>query len=202
MEKDGYSFKDKIEKLFSEKNNKIRNFIVILLVGICLFIIVWPADSGQSVLFQESDTEKEQDTESSEMPSVSSGDVTRDEGEMYIETMEARLEDILSGVKNVGEVHVMITRKDSGETIALKDQQTDYRTDEQGEQKSESQTTVFTDYEGNSEPYISKILEPEIEGILIACEGGGNPATVMEITEAVQALFNVPVHKIVVLELK
>jgi stage III sporulation protein AG len=43
---------------------------------------------------------------------------------------------------------------------------------------------------------------PELEGVLIACTGGGNGAIATKITEAVQALFDVPAHKIVVLELK
>lgn len=204
MEKDGYSFKDKIQKLFSEKNNRMKNFIVILLIGVCLFIIVWPADSSQSSLFQNlgGNEEKNEGEVNPQTAFADNPEIARDAGEVYIENMEARLEEILSNVKNVGEVHVMITRKDSGESITLKDMQTDYRTDGQGEQRSESQATVFTEHEGKSEPYVNKVLEPEIEGVLVTCEGGGNPTTVMEITEAVQALFDVPVHKIVVLELK
>lgn len=202
MEKDGYSFKDKIQKLLSEKNNRIKNFIVILLVGICLFIIIWPTDSSQPDLFQNAGEGERSEEEDTQKESTEHMDIMRDAGEVYIENMEARLEEILSNVKNVGEVHVMITRKDSGESITLKDTKTDFRTDEKGEQRSESQATVFTEREGKNEPYVNKVLEPEIEGVLVTCEGGGNPKTVMEVTEAVQALFDVPVHKIVVLELK
>lgn len=206
MEKDENKLKDKILKLFGEKNNRIRNFILILLMGICLFIIVWPADSDQSGFFQESGTKKTDEnsaeTNSPEAVGISGASVSEDLGDAYVKELEARLEEILAGVKNVGEVHVMITLKDTGETIVEKDRQVESSTNLQETQNAESEATIFTDNDGTSQPYVSKVLKPEIEGVLIACGGGGNPETVIEITEAVQALFDVPAHKIVVLELK
>ena len=42
--------------------------------------------------------------------------------------------------------------------------------------------------------------EPETDGVVIICKGAENGDTTLKITNAVQALFNVPTHKIVILE--
>ena len=47
-----------------------------------------------------------------------------------------------------------------------------------------------------------KEMEPEIEGVLVAAEGGDNENVANEITQAVQVLFNIPVHKIKVVKMK
>ena len=47
---------------------------------------------------------------------------------------------------------------------------------------------------------MTKYNEPEIEGVVICCRGAENGETTLNITNAVQALFDVPVHKIVILE--
>lgn len=46
-----------------------------------------------------------------------------------------------------------------------------------------------------------KKIEPEIEGVLVAAQGGGDETVVNEITYAVQVLFDVPVHKIKVVKM-
>ena len=44
-------------------------------------------------------------------------------------------------------------------------------------------------------------MEPEVLGVLVVAKGGDNPVTVREITEAVQALFGIEVHKIKVMKM-
>ena len=43
---------------------------------------------------------------------------------------------------------------------------------------------------------------PEVEGVVVVCEGGDNSALALRIKEAVQALFNIDAHKIVVCKLR
>ena len=59
---------------------------------------------------------------------------------------------------------------------------------------------VYSSSNGGS-PYVVKQIEPEIEGVLVAAQGGGDETVVNEITYAVQVLFDVPVHKIKVVKM-
>ena len=45
-------------------------------------------------------------------------------------------------------------------------------------------------------PYVIKQLQPEIEGVFVIAEGGGDENVQLQITEAVQALFGIEAHKI------
>mgnify|MGYP003310151034 CR=1 FL=1 len=130
----------------------------------------------------------------------------------YEEILEERLKSVLVLAKDVGNVEVMITVKASGEQIALVEK--DYtgsntkEADNQGgsrDTKEEAMSEVVI-YEKNSDgstvPYIVKEKMPEIEGVVVIAEGGGNTLTVNNIIDAVMALFDVPIHKIKVLEMK
>ena len=54
---------------------------------------------------------------------------------------------------------------------------------------------------GQEKPYVSETMEPEVSGVLVVSEGGDDPVTVREITEAVQALFGIEAHKIKVMKM-
>ena len=45
-----------------------------------------------------------------------------------------------------------------------------------------------------------EITEPEVEGVIVAAEGGNNAKTAADITDAVVALFGIEVHKIKVMK--
>ena len=49
-------------------------------------------------------------------------------------------------------------------------------------------------------PIVEKELYPEISGIVISASGGGNPTVQAEISAAMEALFDLPAHKIKVLK--
>ncbi len=126
----------------------------------------------------------------------------------YVENMENRLEVALRQVSGIGKVDVMITLKSSKEQVALKDstnqQNSSNETDSQGGSRtqtdiSKSEETVMSqENQGASTPYIVKEMEPEVEGVLVIAQGGGNAEVVSEINSIVQVLFNVPAHKIIV----
>ena len=63
-----------------------------------------------------------------------------------------------------------------------------------------SGTSVFSENGSEKVPVIEKELRPEIEGIVVSAQGGGNAAVRAEISEAMEALFNIPAHKIKVLK--
>ena len=69
------------------------------------------------------------------------------------------------------------------------------------EDSTSDKTSIYEqDSDGSSTPYVSKELSPEIEGVVVIADGGGNAVTAQNITEAVQALFGVEAHKIKIMK--
>lgn len=99
---------------------------------------------------------------------------------------EERLEAILASIDGVGKTEVMIFYRCSEEMIPL--------TDEKGNPVQ----TMRTD----SGAYIAKTKAPEIEGVLVVAEGAKKSEIIEYISDAAEALFGLPKHKIVVLPMK
>ena len=93
---------------------------------------------------------------------------------------EEKLEDILSKIEGVGNVKVMITYKQNQTSQNTLGESFLYRTDE-------------SDYECSVS---------DVEGVLVVCEGGNRAETIELISETIQALFPVDVHKIKVTRLR
>lgn len=174
-----------------EKLKKKENLVVVILIGVLLMVISFPTDSGKEIsLPEEVSTETESGSE--------------------VEELERRLENILEKTQGVGKVKVMITLKSGREKILEKDVETTENTTEdsdgQGrEQKTRDysrheETVTYSAGSGNSQPYVVKELEPEIEGVLVIAEGGDKPLVVKNISDAILALFPVEVHKIKVMK--
>lgn len=189
---------------------KIRKdqLIVILLFGILLLVIVIPTKKTPQVSQKGSQTEK--NTQKNTQRNSDSTDAGTNA--QYIDQMEARLETMLKQVEGVGKVKVMLTVKGTGEVIVEKDKpQTQSQVSESDsnggsrettENSWEESTVYIQNEEGNKVPYVAKELEPEIEGVLIIAQGGGNAAVVKNICDAVQALFRVEIHKIKVMKME
>ena len=120
----------------------------------------------------------------------------------------------LSEVYGVGKVNVMVTLRSTSEKVVEKDEEQESETvteqDSQGgtrttSRSSSSGTTVYGESDSSAsagqEPYVTKELTPSVEGVVVIAQGGDQPVTVQNITEAVQALFNVDTHKIKVMKL-
>ena len=181
------NIKEKLKNLCRKEN-----LLVIGLVGAILLVISWP--TGQ----KDTDVAKK-----TEKVTVEKNEVTDKE------SMERKLEDVLGQVDGVGRVKVLITYKSSSEKVILQDMETDSTTEEEidGTQSRKSsgknirEETVYDKTDAGETPYVIKEIEPEIEGVLVAAEGGGNSQTAKNISDAIMALFNIEAHKIKVMKL-
>ena len=178
-----------IMNILKSSNNRLYKLLLILLSGICLMIVVWPANNSK--------------TDKNDLKSGWTGGNDRNmSGDTtdYVEYMEERLTSVLEQVDGISDVRVMITVKDSGENIALKDSGSSSSENGDSSQRSVSEETVMVSEGSGSSPYVVRYREPETEGVVIICKGAENGDTTLKITNAVQALFDVPTHKIVILE--
>lgn len=215
--------KEKLKQFIEEKG--IRkwfqrdNFIIIILSGVLILIISLPTKDTQSsdeaskpregsasVLQEaseqtESTADSQTDSRSEELYSLSE----------YETMMEARLEQLLEGMAGVGKVKVMITLASSEELVVEKDRPITRAntTESDGEGGSRSiyqtdskETTVYQSEGTESRPYVIKTLMPQVEGVVVAAQGAGTGEVSKNITEAVQALFDLEANQVKVIKMK
>lgn len=207
-------FSKKSTKETSSSSNKsliqkigIKNLCIILALGFALIFIV----------YQESATTKKDGKDASKASSnitdsLDSNPIyaeTKSETEDYVVNQEKRLKEILEKVEGVGKVEVRIRLAESKELVTLKDAPYthDSMNEDDGEGGSresmtitqEDETVMSTTESGEMAPYIIKEIQPTIAGVVVVAEGGGDGVLQLDIVEAVEALYDLPAHKIKVL---
>ncbi len=177
-----------------------NKWLVMLAVGLIFLILAFPFGSEKKEDLEESSDSVSLQREETE---------TADDAVSYERFLEQRLEDILSHVDGVGQVEVMIVLKSSEEKVWRVDRDTSYsitqETDQNGgsrrvESQAVTENTILSGQTGKEEPLLAKEMKPEISGVIISAEGGKSPQVQAEISAAVEALFDVPSHKIKVLK--
>lgn len=127
----------------------------------------------------------------------------------YEKQLEERVKELLRMTEGVGEADVMIVLKSSGEKIIHEDQKRRRASSEEADSAGGTRKTVdeeaeksvvFVENGSEKAPIVEKELRPAVEGVVISAQGGGNASVKTEISEAMQALFNIPAHKIKVLK--
>ncbi|MCI8408114.1 MAG: stage III sporulation protein AG [Lachnospiraceae bacterium] len=196
MESDKWLQKLKEKQKFFTTHIGVGKLFLLVLAGVFL-VLASKTEGKEKKIAEQTEIVENQDVE---------------DLEEYIRKQEKKLADILTKVDGIGEVEVMITAKASKEKITLKD--TPYQRTETNEQDSGGGTRQKTEIsseetsvmdklkDGEETPYVTKELQPEIEGVIVIATGAKNPQIETEINEAVVALFSVPAHKIKVMKMK
>ncbi len=194
MERKQFKFPKNISKIFLKKDN----LLILLLCGILLLVIAIPVDTKEKQANKEENVQEE--------PMITEGNQAI---ENYTQYLETQLEEILSLIENAGKIRVMLTLEDGGERVIEKDtESTSESVDEEdsagGSRTSNSssvkEVTIYDQNSENGNPYIAKEKSPVIAGVLVVAQGGDNAVVVRNITEAVQALFDIDTHKIKVIK--
>ena len=177
-----------------------NKWLVMLAVGLIFLILAFPFGSEKKEDLEESSDSVSLQREETETAAAAVS---------YERFLEQRLDDILSHVDGVGQVEVMIVLKSSEEKVWRVDRDTSYsitqETDQNGgsrrvESQAVTENTILSGQTGKEEPLLAKEMKPEISGVIISAEGGKSPQVQAEISAAVEALFDVPSHKIKVLK--
>ena len=174
-------------------NLKDKNTWLILgIFGVLLLVIALPADQTGKKGSEAAQTVVEETTQ--QTGQERSDDATA--------ALEKRLEETLSLIDGAGKVRVMITMKDTGEKVVEKDVTRRTDADAGGTGNSDlSQSSVY-EKEGSTEtPYVSNEMTPQVEGVLVVAQGGGNSLVKQNILQSVMALFPLEAHKITIVKM-
>ena len=133
----------------------------------------------------------------------------RDGPQAKEETLEARLEDILSTVRGAGRVRVLVTYATAGERVTATVSTRDASSSETSggttatrtEQSREMRQPATVSTEGGQSPIILVEREPEIRGVIVVAEGAADPTVRLSLQRAVQAVTGVALSCIEVFEM-
>ena len=138
----------------------------------------------------------------SELPVLSeneelSSDDTYAFSSQYTEKTEKELQKILEKIEGAGQVKVMVTLESCYENIYAKSYETENKQDADSVSENlKEEYVIIKKNSNNEESLIIKVYEPEIKGVAVVCEGGGNTQVKKAITETVCALFDVSSAKV------
>lgn len=181
---------DGIKKIFDSNNSRKRNIenLIIFLVGIIIIII------ASGYIFNKEDNVV----------------ITYDKTDIFDpDIFENKLNKILSNIEGAGTVSVMISYKTGVENIPLLNTKDNSTITEETSgssvkkiQQGQMETNIIFNQEnnGSKEPYISKTLMPQVEGVIVTCDGGGDSIVKNSIIKAVQAVTGVSEEKIQVFQ--
>lgn len=199
--------KGKLQSIW--KTNKER-LIFLFCAGLLLFILSIPNENPQEKAVSAQGSGSVTGAASEPTVPTALGSQTAEAADgagSYEARLEERIKTILAGVDGVGEVEVMVVLKSSEEKVLRVDQSSSSSVTEETEKDgtgrvtSQQQLSESTVFEGQaSSPIVEKELMPEISGIIISADGGGSAVVKTEISEAMEALFGLPAHKIKVLK--
>lgn len=188
--------KERLTKIFKgEGNNKkrIENlvfFLIILVITIVAINFVWKDDA-------KDDTNT---NDNSKKLAAASQEQTYQE-----DSLETKLEKILSNISGVGNVKVLITYNETEELIPVYNESDKKSTT--NEVDSEGGTRVIEEVDRSKEVVYQsdeiitqKKISPKIEGAIITATGANNATVKTNIIQAVEAATGLATHKIQVFE--
>jgi len=158
-------------------DKRLKLFVAIGIVGILLILLseMLPASSGSKNAVKEAYSYEE-----------------------YTALLEEKTEDIIGAMEGVGACKVMITLKDTKESIYAKNG---------NENKSDSSYSktyeyVLYDGDGGETPVLIKEYFPEIKGVVVVCTGADNTFVRENVINSIMSLYNLPASKISVSKMK
>ena len=205
-------FKDKLKCMLNknetEMNNKrkIENLVVLVIILIITIVIinyVWNGNKNSNKTITNSAGKQLATTQNTQSQN-------NDQSINNNNDLEKRLEEILSNINGVGNVKVFINYSETSETVAMYNENAKTsvteETDTSGglrkiETTDSQKEIVYQENDGNKEPIVQKVVQPQIEGAIITAKGASNINIKTSIIQAVEAATGLATHKIQVFEM-
>ncbi len=115
---------------------------------------------------------------------------------------EAKLAEVIAQMEGAGRVRVMLTLESSDEKIFAADEKSSSKADGENTQKSYDAKYVLVDGAAGDTGILLKTNAPKVKGVIIVCDGGGNPTVANQITNAVSATLGIGANRVSVLKMK
>jgi len=155
---------------------KYKYALLIILAGVILMLL---PSGGKSTTKQQSDIPGSGDTFS-------------------LEDTEKRMETILGQIEGVGKLRIMLTLS-AGSQLQLA---SDLDTTGSADGRSRQETVTLNRGSGYQEVIVTRQFYPVYRGAVIVCQGAGNAAVRLAVTEAVSALTGLSADKITIVKWK
>ncbi len=177
--------KSKLALLF--KDDKLKKLIIILGIGgiVLLFLSTFfTCDSGSS---ETGDAAK-------------LGSVENLEG--YKEQIESSLCEVISKIDGAGKTEIFLTLENGSEKVyALNNKASSSDNDGSADESSEAQYFTVRASDGSEQGLLLKILEPQVRGVVVVCQGGGDSIIRERVLEAVTKALDISSAKVCVTKL-
>ena len=199
-------FKDKLKKIVEnseeqgDNKRKIENLVflvIILIITVVIINYVWSED--------KSSNKKVTNSAGKQLATANNNQTLTSNQNSNSDSLEEKLEDILSKIEGVGSVKVFINYSESSETVAMYNENsktsTTEETDKSGgtrkvEQTDSQKEVIYQEQNGTKTPIVQKTVEPKIEGAIITAKGAGDINVKTSIIQAVEAATGLATHKI------
>ena len=163
-----------LEKI--KRDKRIAAIVCIGLVGIILLTL-------SELMPQKSDAKQSEKSEN-----------TTDIRDSYEEDIEKRLTSIVSSINGAGRTEVMVTLASGDENV--------YAVKEKSSDGSKEREYIVIDSEKNESGLLLKVIEPEIRGVAIVCEGADSAKVRQEIISSVSAVLGISTNRISIAKIK
>lgn len=108
--------------------------------------------------------------------------------------LQQRLEEIISQIDGVGECSVMLTFEESERSVyAVEDsvsQEQDRQTNS-GSSSSQKRLVLVENGEGGNQPVLEKKVRPQVNGVVVVCQGAKSMTVCQQVTEAVTTVLGI-----------
>lgn len=163
-----------LEKI--KRDKRIAAIVSIGLVGIILLTL-------SELMPQKSDAKQNGKTEN-----------VTDIRDSYEENIEKRLTSIVSSIDGAGRTEVMVTLASGDENV--------YAVKEKSSDGSKEREYIVIDSDKNESGLLLKVIEPEIRGVAIVCEGADSAKIRQEIISSVSAVLGISTNRISIAKIK
>jgi len=179
---------ENIQKLLG-KDAKVKLLVILGLLGMVLILLSGLTGGGQS--------------ETGPPLQDRSGAQALFTADDYIAKTEERLKNLVERIEGVGSAQVMVTLANNGEFIYATEEKRslDKNTGGDGERIS-SKENIQSNYilvdsgYGSKQPLIRTQLEPRIQGVVIVCEGAGDPRVRQSLINVVTTTLGISSAKV------
>lgn len=192
-EKEGKARRTGLLNLLAENENSRKIILGAGLIGIALiFLSGFLTNSGKT----------EQKASSS---------ATASTAQEYETHLENELTNLITKIQGVGNASVMVTLEQTKQSVYAKGEKTSGQTTKDqsdGSTRNETDQSNETDYilvkgaDGSEQALAVTEIQPVVKGVVVVCDGGGNPAVQQSVIDAVTTALDISSVRVCVIKAK